>query len=163
MPAPINFTWDINPVALLALVGGAVTVIAFWLRSSDVALRANQLAETVATEVREARRVADAAERKAAVAQEAAERTAQSLEILKAALSAYRETQAERLVSREILREVEDRLASSIERMGDRLDSLLRELLVKRGPTQQTQQPLMPPEPGARMDLQKQQFQTLGP
>jgi hypothetical protein len=51
---------------------------------------------------------------------------------LQAAPTAYRETQSERLVSREVLREVEDRLPRAIEKLGDRLDSLVREMIKHR-------------------------------
>lgn len=45
----------------------------------------------------------------------------QRIELLQAAIHARDVTQAERLVSREVLREVENRLAESIDRLGDRL------------------------------------------
>ncbi len=129
---PVNFTWDINPVALAALAGGAVTVVAFWIRSSDVAARANALAESVEKEVREARRVADDACRVAKTALDEAQKAHDRISTLQAAMAAYREVQAERLVSREVLREVEDRLGGHIERLGDRLDSLVKELVISR-------------------------------
>lgn len=108
---PLTFTWDINPATLLAIGAAAWAVVRFWLRSSDEAARA--LDKAVAA----LRRADDAHE---------------SLNILQAAMSAYRETQAERLVSREVLREVEDRLAGSIEKLGDRLDALVKELIGHR-------------------------------
>lgn len=132
MPVPVNFTWDVNPVALLALLGGAVTVIAFWIRASDVAASAKRLAEVTEKEAREARKVADEACRVAKIAQEEAAKSHERISTLQAAIAAYREVQAERLVSREVLREVEDRLAGSIDRLGDRLDSLVKELVTGR-------------------------------
>jgi predicted transcriptional regulator len=63
------------------------------------------------------------------------EKTAERLNVLAAAFSAYRETIAERYISREVMREVEDRLSAAIEnlartsaaaidRLGDRLDQV---------------------------------------
>jgi hypothetical protein len=129
---PISFTWDINPVALLALAGGAVTVVAFWIRSSDVAARANALAEAAEKEVREARRIADDACRLAKAAMNCAEKAHEKLTYVQAQFAAYRETQAGQLVSREVLREAESRLGAAIDRLGDRLDSLVKELVVSR-------------------------------
>jgi hypothetical protein len=53
------------------------------------------------------------------------------IEILQAAIRAREVTQAERLVSREVLRGVENRLAESIERLRDRLDNLFREMVTR--------------------------------
>jgi len=108
---PVTINWEINPLAVVTLVTSLVTVVAFWVRSSDAAAQAR-------TEAQDARKRADAAH--------------ESIAMLQASLAAYRETQAERLVSREVLREVEDRLTGSIERLGDRLDALVKEL-VSRG------------------------------
>ena len=49
-----------------------------------------------------------------------------------AQFEAHWETQAGQLVSREVLREAESRLGTAIGRLGDRLDSLVRELVVNR-------------------------------
>lgn len=106
---PVSFTWEFNPASVIALIGGAATVVAFWLRSSDVAKQSLQ-------EARDAQKRADQAH--------------ESIALLQAAISSYREVQAERLVSREVLREVEDRLAGSIDRLGDRLDNLVKELVM---------------------------------
>lgn len=57
---------------------------------------------------------------------------AERIGILQSALTSYREIKAERLVSREILREVENRLATSIEQLGTRLDNLVKELIQTR-------------------------------
>ena len=40
--------------------------------------------------------------------------------------------QAERLVSREVLRDLEDRMGGHIKSLVDRLDSLVRELVINR-------------------------------
>jgi predicted nuclease with TOPRIM domain len=100
---------------LLFLLGGLFTVLKVrdWL---DARIKAE--AEEACREAREASASAKAAHEKVA--------------LLQSALTAYRETQAERLVSREILREVEDRLTGAIDRLGDRFDGLLREVIKQR-------------------------------
>ncbi len=70
--------------------------------------------------------------REAGEAKDAANAAHEKVALLQAALTAYRETQAERLVSREVLREVEDRLTGAIDRLGDRFDGLLREVIKQR-------------------------------
>lgn len=70
--------------------------------------------------------------REAREAKELAASAHEKVALLQAALTAYRETQAERLVSREVLREVEDRLTGAIEKLGDRLDKLVQELISSR-------------------------------
>jgi hypothetical protein len=100
---------------LLFLLGGLFTVLKArdWL---DAKMKAE--ADAACREAREAMALANAAHEKVA--------------LLQAALTAYRETQAERLVSREVLREVEDRLTGAIDRLGDRFDTLLREVIKHR-------------------------------
>ncbi len=61
-----------------------------------------------------------------------AEKAHEKLTYLQAQFAAYRETQAGQLVSREVLREAESRLGAAIDRLGDRLDSLVKELVVSR-------------------------------
>ncbi len=108
----MNFTWDINPATLLAIVGGFVAVLKFVL---------------------EARAKAEDACKKAV---EACEKIA----IIQGSIAAYRETQAERLFSREVLREVEarlahsnreseERLAGAIKALGERLDRTVERVL----------------------------------
>lgn len=107
---PVSFTAEINPITLLAAATSLIAVIRFWLHSSHVA--------------EEARREAEAC-------MKCAKDAHQRIELLQAAIHAREITQAERLVSREVLREVESRLAESIERLGDRLDDLFREMVTR--------------------------------
>lgn len=107
----MNFTWDFNPTALLALIGGLFTVIRFGITSTAKI---------------------DANAEKAAAAEESARLAHEKVALLQAAINANQITQAERLVSREILREVEDRLTGAIEKLGDRLDNLVKELITHR-------------------------------
>lgn len=77
----------------------------------------------------------EAVDRKTRAAAEDARLAHEKIALLQSALSAYRETQAERLVSREVLREVEDRLTGAIEKLGDRLDNLVKELVRRASDT----------------------------
>jgi hypothetical protein len=108
---PVAFTSEINPVTLLAAGTALVAVIRFWLHSSHVA--------------EEARKEAEAC-------MKCAQDAHHKIDLLQAAIHAREVMQAERLVSRDVLREVEGRLAESIERLGDRLDSLFREMVTLR-------------------------------
>jgi len=100
---PISFTSDVDPVTLVAVLTALVTVIRFWLSASHMAEDARKEAEACMKCAKDAHHI-------------------HAREVM----------QAERLVSREVLREVENRLAESIERLGDRLDSLFREVVTLR-------------------------------
>ena len=108
---PISFTTEFNPVELIAAGASLVAVIRFWLHSSHLAEEARKEAEACMKCAKDAH---------------------QRIELLQAAIHAREVTQAERLVSRKVLSEVESRLAESIERLGDRLDNLFRELVTLR-------------------------------
>lgn len=101
---PVSFTTDVNPVTLLAVGTAIVAVIRFSLHPSHAA--------------EEARREAEACLK---CAKDAHLR----IELLQAAIHAREVTQAERLMPRE----VENRLAQSIERLGDCLNNLFREMI----------------------------------
>ncbi len=101
--------WQI--LAAAAVVGTAMLgLIRQWITAATVA-------EAALAEARDVRTLAQSSHDKIAA--------------LTSALGAYREIQAEKLVSREVLRQVEDRLAEAIQRLGDRFDDILKEL-VKR-------------------------------
>jgi hypothetical protein len=79
------------------------------------------------------------AEKRAIEAAEKADKAHKKIAILQATMNAHQVTQAERLVSREVLREVEERLSGSIdnlgarfERLGEKLDSFVKELISHR-------------------------------
>jgi hypothetical protein len=108
---PVSFTTDVNPVTLVAVGTAIVTLIRFWLHASHAAEEARKEAEACMKCAKDAHL---------------------KIELLQAAIHAREVTQAERLVSREVLREVESRLAESIERLGDRLDNLFREMVTLR-------------------------------
>jgi CRP-like cAMP-binding protein len=101
--------WQI--LAAAAVVGTAMLGIIRWQ------INAAAVAEAALREAQDVRNLAQSAHEK--------------ITFLTAALSAHQVTQAERLVSREVLRQVEDRLADAIQRLGDRFDDILKEL-VKR-------------------------------
>jgi hypothetical protein len=96
--------------AILAVGGATLGLTRYWINAGTTA-------EAALQEARDVRNLAQAAHDKIAA--------------LTSALGAYREIQAEKLVSREVLRQVEDRLAEAIQRLGDRFDDILKEL-VKR-------------------------------
>jgi biopolymer transport protein ExbB/TolQ len=104
----VQVEWTLNAVSLIAIATAGLTALKAWYDGNAKAEQACRLA-------REAQQAADKAHEKIAM--------------LQAAISSYREIQAERLVSREVLREVEDRLAGAIDNLGNRLDTLVRELL----------------------------------
>jgi len=107
----MQFSWDVNLATIFMIGGTALAVIKFWLNAEQKAIQA---------------------EKRAIAAEEKADKAHEKIAILQASVNAYQVTQAERLVSREVLREVEERLAGSIEKLGDRLDSLLREVIQHR-------------------------------
>lgn len=65
---------------------------------------------------------AKAAQKTADVAVDAAKEANEKVVVLSAAFGLYREQVAKEYIHREAMREVEDRLTSAIERLGDRLD-----------------------------------------
>ncbi|MBA1156942.1 hypothetical protein [Microvirga mediterraneensis] len=108
----MQFSWDINLSTIFMIGGTALALIRFWIQAEQKAVQADK---------------------RATAAEEKADKAHEKIAILQASVNAYQVTQAERLVSREVLREVEGRLAGSIEKLGDRLDSLLREVIQHRG------------------------------
>jgi len=107
----MQFSWEINLSTIFMIGGAALAVIRFWLSAETKAIQADK---------------------RAAEAEAKADKAHEKIAILQASVSAYQLTQAERLVSREVLREVEDRLAGSIDKLGDRLDNLVKELIGHR-------------------------------
>lgn len=103
----MTFTWEINPATWLAIGASVIAIIRFWLKASDEAQRAMERAE-------EALKRADMAH--------------ESLIMLQGSFSAYREIQAKETVSRDVLIEVEARFMSAIDRLGDRIDALFKEI-----------------------------------
>ena len=107
------FTWEFNPATLLGVIGAFIAIIKAWYDAKQRAEEACRIASEARNEVKAVK---------------------EQIGILQAAFAAYRETQAERLVSREVLREVEGRLAQSIDRLGDRLDAIIKNLWSGRQP-----------------------------
>lgn len=111
----MTFNWDVNIPVVLALLGAVATVIGYTM----AALNRIEAAKRLALEAKDA----------AKSASDAADRVQANLSILQGNIAAYREIQAERLVSREVLREVEERLVKAVESVALRLDSLFREFM----------------------------------
>lgn len=94
---------------LAAIASGTVAVIAvigFWINLSD--------------------RITKAAS-EAQVAKDDAKTARDSLGVLSASFSLYREQVASEYIHRETMREVENRLTQAIERLGDRFDKFLQQ------------------------------------
>ncbi|MEZ0167555.1 hypothetical protein [Microvirga sp. TS319] len=96
------------------IAGTALAIIKFWLNAGQKAIQV---------------------EKRAVEAEETADKAHEKITILQVLVNAYQVTQAERLVSREALREVEERLSGSIdqlrarlERLGEKLDGPVKEL-----------------------------------
>lgn len=112
----MQFVWELNIVSLVTIAGAVLAVVKFWWDNRAKAEEACRIASEARNEVKAVK---------------------EQIGILQAAFAAYRETQAERLVSREVLREVEGRLAQSIDRLGDRLDAIIKNLWSGRQPPPQ--------------------------
>lgn len=99
----------------VGLASGAIvagfTVLSFWLRFSDRITKAHARADAAMVVAEEAR----------AEAKEGSEKTT----LLSASFGIYREQVAREYIHREVMREVEERLTSAIDRLGDRLDRVL--------------------------------------
>ena len=97
--------------AACAAIGCGITILAFWTKFENRLTHVESAAE-------QANREADAASK---LASEAHNRiTLQSAEF-----GQYREVIAREYIHRDAMREIEDRLTAAIERLGDRLDSVL--------------------------------------
>lgn len=115
----MQFSWDINLSTIFMIGGTALGLIRFWIAAEQKAIQADK---------------------RAADAEAKADKAHEKIAILQATMNAHQVTQAERLVSREVLREVEERLSGSIdqlgarfERLGEKLDGFVKELISHRG------------------------------
>ncbi|WP_445505055.1 hypothetical protein [Microvirga sp. G4-2] len=104
----MQFSWDINLSTIFMIGAAALGVIRFWILAEQKAL---------------------AAEKRAQEAEDKADKAHEKIAILQASVNAHQITQAERLVSREVLREVEERLAKAIEKLGSQLQDLVKEFI----------------------------------
>lgn len=106
-------TWSAVAIA----IGAAVSIVTFWTRYSDRITKAEG-------QTKAAREIAEEAKKDAHEA-------AQKAEILGAAFGLYREQIARDYIHREVMREVEDRLTSAINGLGERLDRFTAAALSK--------------------------------
>jgi cytochrome c biogenesis factor len=114
----MQFNWEISFATIFMIAGSALAVIRFWIAAEQKA---------------------NSAEKRAAEAETQARLAHEKIALLQASINAHQVTQAERLVSREVLREVEERLSRSIDHLGSRfeglgekLDSFVKELISHR-------------------------------
>jgi hypothetical protein len=89
----MQFNWEVNLSTIVMIAGTALAIIKFWLNAEQKAIQA---------------------EKRAIEAEDKADKAHEKIAILQASVNAYQVTQAERLVSREVLQEVEERLSGSI-------------------------------------------------
>jgi hypothetical protein len=126
----VNWTWDFNPAVLIALAGAMFASARAWFDQKNRSDRACEIAA-------EAKKVATdmAAKTEAALAAsetrltESVERFNEQIAAMVSSFGAYREVQAERIVTREILHEVETRMRGSVadglREMRERLDLII--------------------------------------
>ena len=114
----MQFNWEISFATVFMIGGAALGIIKFLIAAEQKA---------------------QAAEKRATLAEDKADKAHEKIAILQATMNAHQVTQAERLVSREVLREVEERLSGSndnlgarFERLGEKLDSFVKELISHR-------------------------------
>lgn len=100
----MNFSWDINTATLLAIGTQIVVTVVFLVKTANKAEAAGELAK-------EAKKIA----------LEALEKNA----LLHSLLGLHREQVAKEYVDKETLREMEDRIAGSLNRLSDRIDEAL--------------------------------------
>jgi hypothetical protein len=114
----MQFNWEVSFATVFMIGGAALGIIRFLIAAEQKA---------------------QAAEKRALMAEEKADKAHEKIAVLQAAVNAYQVTQAERLVSREVLREVEERLSRSIDQLGarfeglgEKLDGFVKELISHR-------------------------------
>ena len=101
----MTFTWDFNTATLLAIAGQVVVVIVFMVKTANTAKSARD-------EAMDAKKSADGAHEK--------------IGLMQASLALHREQVAREYVDRDVLREMEERLSGSIDRLSNRIDDALR-------------------------------------
>lgn len=100
----MTFTWDFNTATLLGILGQAVLLIVYLVKTANTAKAAMKRAD-------EAHRHADGAHEKSAA--------------LSGLLALHREQVAREYVDKAALREMEGRLTDRIDRVGDHLAALM--------------------------------------
>ena len=100
-------------VGLFAVCGSAIAILTFWMK--------------FATSIANNKSAADAAMSLAQEAKKDAHEASEKALVLAASFGIYREQIAREYIHREVMREVEERLTSAINRLGDRLDRRLGE------------------------------------
>lgn len=114
----MQISWDINLASLFTITLAALGFARYCIQNEQKA---------------------NSAEKRAAEAEAQARLAHEKIALLQASINAREITQAERLVSRDVLREVEERLSRSIDQLGHRfeglgekLDGFVKELISHR-------------------------------
>jgi hypothetical protein len=100
----MTIDWQINGTVVLFLIAHLIGVVIFLVRAADRATRAEAAASQLESRIKN---------------------TDERITLEVAALSLFREQVARDYVSREAMREMEDRLVNAIDRLGDRLDRVI--------------------------------------
>ena len=133
----MNIVWEINAVSLIAIVAHFVGVAIFIIRASDRAIQADKKAEKaldLSHETKERLIQLTNTERAANQAVECARECKDKIVILNGAFAAYRESVAQTYVSRDALRDLEDRVERSMDKLGDHIARTIE----KRGPVRES-------------------------
>jgi hypothetical protein len=99
----MTFNWDINTLGVLAVIGQAVALVVFWVRTSDTA---------------------DAARRAAAEAEGLARAAHDKLALHVSAHQMFREEVAKEYISRDLLRDFEERFGGDIRKLSSAMEML---------------------------------------
>ena len=133
----MNVVWEINAISLIAIVAHFVGVAVFVVRASDRAIQADKKAEKaldLSHETKERLIVIGNTERAATQAAECARECKDKIVILNGAFAAYRESVAQTYVSRDALRDLEDRVERSIDKLGEHIERALEKRSPVRDP-----------------------------
>lgn len=121
----MNIVWELNPVSLIAVLTNIIWTTVFLVRASDRSLRAEGKADKaldLIQELKERQIQLSAAEGAANKAAECAHECKEKITILNGSFAAYRESVAQNYVSRADMRDFEDRMEKSIDKLGTRME-----------------------------------------
>lgn len=96
--------WQINGTLIILLLAHLVGVVVFLTRAADRAMRAEEAAQSMGTRLKQVE---------------------ERIALETAALALFREQVAREYVSREAMRELEERVVKAIDRVGDRIDRIM--------------------------------------
>jgi hypothetical protein len=120
--------WEINAASLIAVFLNTIWLTIFLIRASDRSIRAEKKADQ-ALDMAQANKdriiELSGVERSAQKAAECAAECKEKIIILQGAFAAYRETVAQGYVTRDDMRNFEDRMGKAVDKIGDRLSYII--------------------------------------